>query len=289
MTRPVTSFALILAALLAGGPAIAQGALEAPAEQQAPEALAPDLELIAVDRDPLAPASPVVTQKVQECAGEKFVFAWGAGARPTKVTLCSDKGATTEEIVRMLEDAAAKIDSSPLPEDRRTAIALQIRGKIAELKGKGAASVPGQAGDSMAVPATVAPPVQAAPTTEAVAAIRPPAPVSAPVAALPKPRLEFHCYSPNQIGSGGPCVILDRDTRLTVKAVEALGAGTSLRFARSGRERAEVALGQMRKGQSRILGLPAKLCSGVVQAEAEIQITRGGRVLDKIGPYLLRC
>jgi hypothetical protein len=268
----MTRYALVLAAVLLGAPAIAQEAPEeAPAAQQ----------------DPLAPMPPpVAAPRVQDCEGEKFVFAWGPGSRPTRVTLCSEKGATTEEIITMLEDAASKIDASSLPEDRRTAIALQIRGKITELRGKGAAPLkvpPQTAGPAIAPAAPVAPPARTVPSPSTAL------PPAAPVAALPKPQLQFHCYTPGQIGSGGPCTVLNRETRLTVRAADALAAGTSLRFSRGGRDRAEVPLGQMRKGQSRTLTLPRELCSGVVEAEAEIRVARSGRVFDTLGPYLLRC
>lgn len=80
-------------------------------------------------------------EKVVDCAGEKFVFAWGAGAHPTKVTLCGEKGATTDQLVRMIGEAADKIEATKgISEDRRNALVHQMRSKIDELQAKEAQS-----------------------------------------------------------------------------------------------------------------------------------------------------
>jgi hypothetical protein len=302
----MTRYALVLGAFMLGAPAIAQEvAVPVPVPVDAP---------VAGERDPLAPMPPplpVAVPRAPECAGESFVFAWGAGARPTRVTLCSEKGATTEEIIRMLQDAANQIDVSSLPEDRRTAIALQIRGKIAELQGKGAATLdvpartaaPTLAPLARPAPAPVAPPVRTvhpaipAPSARALPPAAPSSAASsaassapvAPVAAVPKPQLQFGCLDRGETGSGGPCTVLDRHSRLAATAVEELPAGTSLRFVRRGSDRAEVALGAMAKGQSTTLALPSALCTGVVQTQVEIHVVRGGQIFDRAGPFRLRC
>ena len=118
---------------------------------------------------------------------------------------------------------------------------------------------------------------------------QPVAPASTRPVLAAKPRLAFECYTPGELGSGGQCTTLARDTRLTVQARDPLPAGNSLRFVRNGKTRGEFALGPMRKGQSARLTLPRELCSGVVEAETRIQVVRGGQVLDSLGPYLLRC
>jgi hypothetical protein len=298
MTRTI----MLFAALLIAAPAFAQ------------DPLAPT----ASDRGGPETRPPASVQNVQECEGERFVFAWGVGARPTRVTLCSEKGATREEIIAMLQDAANKIDISPLPEDRRTAIALQIRGKVAELQGKGASDAPARtlaptvspvAPQPVAPPVRTAPPAVPAPSTQAlppaapVAPARtappagavpstqalPPAAPVAPVAALPQAQLQFRCLNRGESGPGSTCNLLDRHSRLAVTAVEALPVGTSLRFARGGRESAEVALGAMARGQSTILALPPALCSGVVQAQVEVRVVRSGQTVDTAGPFRLRC
>lgn len=91
-----------------------------------------------------AAAQPSAEQakKVAACEGEKFVFAWGAGAKPTRITLCSDKGATPAEVVTMLRSAAAKIQQlTSIAEDRRVALVQQIEAKAAEIEKAEAAAV----------------------------------------------------------------------------------------------------------------------------------------------------
>ncbi len=263
MTR-LTTFSL---ALLFAAPAAAQDQQSATPIIQAPAAIGAK-----------ANEQPDVVRKIVECEGEKFVFAWGAGSNPTKVTLCSDKGADADGIVTMLDDAAAKIErTASIPEDRRIVLVQQIRGKIAEVKAREAAAKPA---------------AQPAIAQGSGSALKP-APISAAASSpllLPKPRLAFDCYTPGDLGSGGPCVIFTRDTRLTVKAGEAIPAATSLRFIRRGGDtRAEVPLGPLRKGQLARLGVPQEVCGGVVETEIEIQVARGGYAVDRRGPYLMRC
>ena len=278
----MTRFATI-AALLLAAPAFAQDqsptplldvppVVEPPAEQQSVESAA---------------------RKVAACEGEKFVFAWGAGSNPTKVTLCSEKGATHEEVVRMLEEAAVKLERmTSVSEDRRIVLVQQIRGKIAELKAVEAAKAPSASRVASAPPPVpvpgvtamnpIVPPPVRAPAMTASAA-------SSPAILLPKPKLAFECYTPGDIGTGGPCIALNRDTRLTVKAGEPIPAATSLRFTRNRDFKAEVAIGPMRKGQSVRLLIPRQVCGGVVETEIEVQIARGNYVVDTRGPYLMRC
>lgn len=231
-------------------------------------------------------------EKVAECQGEKFVFAWGVGARPTKVTLCSDKNASTSDIVRMLNDAASKIEANKaIAEDRRIAIVDQIRAKVAQYQAAEPAA-PVAAIASPPPPMTEHPVQQhVAPVTALEPVVPPPAPAPAPVAlAAPvaSPRLTFGCISPDFPG-GGSCVTLTRDTIITVRSAAALPAGVSLRFVRNREPRAEVALGAIGKGRTVRLALPGPLCSGVSSAEVEIAVVRGGRQIDQLGPLLLRC
>jgi hypothetical protein len=265
--------------LLLASPAAAQ---DAPATQEPappPSQVEPPN---AIDSQANPEAFDLARKKVVECEGEKFVFAWGPGARPTKVTLCSKKGATTEEMIELLEDSATKLENTQaIPEDRRTALVQQIRGKIAQLKGETAAAEPVPAPVAQAPIAAPAPPP---PPASAPAPIEPTA--AAPLPA--KPRLSLECMTPGEFAAGGPCVTLSRDTILTVKAGEPLLSGLSLRFVRDGETRAEVALGAMRNGQSLRFDLPREVCRGVSSGELDIDVLRGGRSLDRHGPYLLR-
>jgi len=264
----VSAFALTL---LAAAPAIAQ----------LPDPLAPAPETSATA------AESEVREKVRECAGEKFVFAWGAGARPTKVTLCSEVGASRAEVIEMIEDAAEKVAAtSSIPEERRKAIVQQMDAKVAELKGA-------------ALPAVQLPPARPAPKSTPIAPTVAPLPtpvVSAPQARptlqtppLPKPRLTLECITPGEFAGGGPCVTITRDSILTVRAGEAVPEAITLRFVRSGEMRGEQVLGAIRKGQQRRFQIPRGLCAGISTGEAQIRIIRGGHQVDTLGPFLLRC
>lgn len=269
-------------------------AVPAPAQDLPPPAATSDPAVIGSDANP--EDFNLARKKVVECEGEKFLFSWGAGARPTKVTLCSKKDATPDDLVKMLDDAATKLEGTvSIAEDRRIAIVQQIRAKIAEIKSAAAAASPpaaaAQAPADLPRAAAVNPAPVPAPSPYSALPVLAPRPVT--VAARPqlaaKPRLTIECYTPGDIGSGGPCTIIGRDTRLTIKADEPLPGGAALRFRRYGETRAEMALNSMRKGQSVRLVMPQKVCSGVVEAEVEIQVTQGGNTVDTRGPFLLRC
>ena len=303
----MTRHAMLFAALVLAVPAAAQ---DSPQTETTSPAEAPPREAITADPEPkdfdlAAPeaitAAPepkdfdLAVKKAIDCAGEKFVFAWGAGAKPTRVTLCSDKGATPPEVITMLEEAAAKLErTTSIPEDRRLAIVQQIRAKIAELQPASAAAAAPAGGAQLTsdappsaatIPPAAAPPARSAVLSPDVYKPLPPAPVR-PLPA--KPRLAFECITPGEFAGGGPCVTLTRDTILVVESGEAL-SGVALRFDRRGEARAEVALGSMRKGQSRRLAVPRQVCSGVVTSEVDVRIVRAGQVVDSTGPFLLRC
>ena len=297
----MTRYAPLCAALLLAVPAAAQETVQ-PADPLAPAPAASGEPAPSLLDPRVSPQDfDVARKKVVDCEGEKFVFAWGAGARPTKVTLCSKKDATADELVQMLEDAAAKLEKSSMAEDRRVAIVQQIRSKISELKGgKSAAPAAAAVAEPLAklpeaalvlpvIPAPVPAPEPVARPPIAPVFTPTPVPARTPSLLAAKPRLTFECYTPGDIGTGGPCITLARDTRLTVKAGEPLAGGTTLRFRRNGEIRAELALNQMRKGQSVRLVIPQQVCGGVVEAEVEIQVARGGSTVDTRGPYLLRC
>ena len=255
---------------------------------------------IAAQQAPAPATSEAAAQKIAACEGEKFEFAAG-DPRPTKITLCSDKGAGVEDLVRMFESAATRIEQlDKLPLDRRSALVAQIKGKIIEVRAR----------NSFAFPLPAIPPPsgmrqQTGPLPEYAQLPPLPSPVRTPVVAatsrtsmvaLPKPRLTLECSTPGEIAESGPCLNFARDTLLTVRAGENLPAGTSLRFLRRGDIRAEVALAQMRNGQSRRIRLPSELCAGVTGSNIQIQVVRTvgspsslGQVVDTRGPYQLRC
>jgi hypothetical protein len=248
-----------------------------------------------------APADPPAdtseaARKIAACEGEKFEFSAGE-PRPTKITLCSDKGATTADLVRMFESAAAKIEQlDTLSADRRAALISQLKGKIIEVRARTALITPLPAN---VLPREIGPKIEyaqlpplPAPVPMAVAT----KPSASPAIALAAPRLTLECITPGEIGVGGPCIAFARDTLLTIRADETLPAGTSLRFLRRGNVRSELALARMGKGQSRRIKLPAAVCAGVTASRIEIQVVRSdggasslGQVADRLGPYDLRC
>ncbi len=237
-----------------------------------------------------AQPAPEAAEKIAACEGEKFEIVAG-DSRPTRITLCSDKGASTDDLVRMLESAATKIEQiGKLPQDRRAALVAQIKAKIIEVRARNS-FVP--------MPATVLP-REIGPQPEYAQLPPLPSPVISTVAAKPavilsKPQLRLTCARPTDTRGDQPCTKFAADTLLTIRADEALPDGTSLRFLRKGDQRAEVALPPMRAGQSRRISLPMELCSRVVRTSIEIQIVRStgttglGQVVDRRGPYQLRC
>ena len=72
--------------------------------------------------------------KIEQCPGERFDFQ--AGER-TKVGLCSQAGATKDEIAAMLESAIKQLESSDrMAVDARDVIVAQMRDKLAEVRAR---------------------------------------------------------------------------------------------------------------------------------------------------------
>ena len=289
----MTRYASLSIALLLAAPAAAQDQPQQPpptTQSSSPQAASGEAPPGALDSQANPKGFDLAREKVADCPGQKFVFAWGVGAHPTKVTLCGDKDASTDELVRMIGDAADKIEATTsIPDDRRTALVQQMRAKISELQGAlpgtaAPAAKPAQVAETPAVSAPA--PVESAPAPVQVAVAPPSA--AAPAVAAVSPRLSFACINAEFPG-GGPCVTLDRDTIVTVKSAGGAPGGFALRFVRQGDVRAEVALGSMRKGQSVRVALPRQVCSGMVTGEVEFDVVGGGQVVDRQGPFLIRC
>ena len=233
--------------------------------------------------------APDAALKLAACEGERFEFRAGDNPRPTRITLCSNKGATTADLVRMFESAAARIEQlDKLPIDRRAALVAQIRARIIEVQARAAPAQP------LAVIAPVAAAPAAVPVVEAPSAVVTPPRLVPPLIA--RPRLTVQCLAPGETGAGSRCGFLRRDTRLSVRADSDLAAGTSLRFLRKGKLRSELALAPMRSGQSLAITLPQRLCAGVVASRVEIQVVQRGpgtaglaQVVETLGPFQLRC
>lgn len=256
---------------------------------------------------------------ISGCRGHRFeakVVATvdGKPARKT-IKLCGAEGQSTSAWVGTLKDAVKTVQSNAkMPAEMREQIVAALEVEIAKL---GVPEAP--ASTVFSLPAPAAPPAARAPEYSALPPL--PAPVAKPDVRLPeyaqlpplpspaatprpvaqvaapllaRPRLRIQCTNPG-LGGPAPCTELDRETVLTVRADEALPGGTSLRFLRKGEIRADVALAQLRKGQSVRLGLPRQLCAGAVGSQVEFQVVRkasaaaSGQVVGSEGPYLLRC
>ncbi len=268
------------------------------------------------------PETEKAAEKRPSCEGELFEFSATSGSHVTRVTLCGKKDATRAELAAMFKNAVAALQKNgQLDSGRRDQLVTQIKAKIAEVEGQAAAAmappspsiVPTTSNESKpeysALPPLPAPkPVTVAPSASNSPApeysVLPPLPAPTAIAAtaatslplLSKPRINIDCFNPADVTGAGPCSELSRDTRVTVRAGETLPAGTSLRFVRRGDFRAEVDLAQLAAGKSIQFLLPHQVCAGVVESKVEIQVVRkakaqdsAGRVVDSMGPYLLRC
>jgi hypothetical protein len=198
--------------------------------------------------------------------------------KSSKVKLCGKQGQTDAEWVTTLRDAESKIDANAkMSQSAKDQLSAALKAEIARIEGQAAASPPPVA----AIEPSVSAP-EPAPVAVAVKA-----PAAAPV--MNKPKLTIRCLAPGENGVGSSCTTLERATRLSILAEADLNSGASLKFLRRGDERARLALAPMRQGATIRSKLPPELCAGVASTKIEIQIMGSGQVVDKLGPYSLRC
>ena len=224
------------------------------------------------------PADTSAAAVVADCSARKFETSveieQEGKKRLTKLKLCAVKDADDAAWLRTLEDAKAKITAHPeISSDSKIKIAAELDTEIGKLKTVESASIP-------AAPAPLPEPVPSPPPF--VAATASPAPAAA------KPRLTIKCLEPGEPGSGSRCLSLESTTLLAIKADADLPPATSLRFLRRGDVRGEVPL-TMRQGQLIRSKLPPQLCAGVSSSKVEIQIMGANKVVETLGPYMLRC
>jgi hypothetical protein len=285
-------FAFISAALLLAAPATAQDkAADSPAQE-----------------GPAAPGGKL-ENLLQNCDAHKFETTVDSvvDGQPhrSKVKMCGTEGQSDSDWIGTLNDAIAKLEANKeMPTATRDQIVSAIKAEIARLNAASEMKVndtlpPGRATASPEplsndysvlppLPNTAPPPPRVLPRAVEAATGAAPAVAAPPKPAMANPRLRFSCMNPDYPG-GGPCVTLTRGTVVTVTAPDAVPAGLSLRFVRQGDDRAEVALGAVRKGGNVRLTIPRPVCSGVVTSEVEMRVVGGGQVLDRQGPFLLRC
>ena len=228
----------------------------------------------------------------------------------SKVKLCGTTGQSDAAWLRTLKDAAAKVGANAgMSADAREQVIAALNVEIARLTPVINASPPPPATFSLSPPSALPPPrapsLLTSPTGGPVEySALPPMPAPKPAAAigvmaantpppLPAPRLSLRCLATNTVSAEVPCDQLERDMYVTVRADEDIARGTSLRFMRRGDNRAEVALLQLRRGQSQRFALPPRVCQGVAGSQIEIQVVRvagsASQVVDTRGPYELRC
>ncbi len=267
--------------------------------------------------------SPKLEHLLQSCDAHKFEttveLVVDGKTHHSKVKMCGNEGQSDADWIRSLQDAVDKLKANTqMPAATRDQIIAAITSEIARLKGAAAndsdtglaparppMSAPKPLSDDYSLLPPLPAPAQApaAPTprgdsrTEMPLAESPSEDASPPAAApaaapktvtIANPRLRFSCISGDYPG-GGPCVTLSRDTIVEVTSPQPVATPLSLRFVRRDQDRAELALGTMRKGQRLRFELPQAICSGVVSSEVQMEVIGAGQVLDRQGPYLLRC
>ena len=272
-----------------------------PAGVLAQEQVPPNEDATAVRPLPAEAKAPV-----ESCDAHKFettvkIMAAEGKVRSSKVRLCGREGQTDADWVGTLKDAVKKLEAnSTMAATTREQVIAALKTEISKIEGGPASSAPPIAAASTLrteMPAAIVKPAERPPEYAALPRLpRGPAaarvsPSGKPAVAPIKPRLTIRCLSPGELGRGGPCDSLGKYTVLTVRADENLPSAYRLRFLRKGDERGELALAQLRKGQSLRSRVPQHLCAGVVRSTVQIEVrTRGGnQVADTLGPYDLRC
>ncbi|HEY6048410.1 MAG TPA: hypothetical protein VIV07_05110 [Sphingomicrobium sp.] len=251
-------------------------------------------------------------QLLQNCEAHKFETTVQSVVdgepHQSKVKLCGQTGQSDADWIHTLQDAIAKLNANKdMPAAMRQQIVGAINVEITRLQAAAAASVP----KPRALPAPAEPLSSDYAALPPLPSAPPPPPrllgpggegqkvltrtsgskrvvYQAPALAAP-PRLEFSCYSPDDIGGDAPCLGFERETRLTLLAKEDLPAGMQLRFVRNGDKESDVDLAKLPKGRSVQIMLPRDVCAGFGDGRLDLQIVQNGAVAKLGGPYPLRC
>ncbi|HKC03349.1 MAG TPA: hypothetical protein VKC17_08605 [Sphingomicrobium sp.] len=259
------------------------------------------------------PAAASPEPLIADCEAHQFqtiVHVTVAGKpRSSKVKLCGKTGQTDAEWLHTLKDAIEKVRASEsMSAEAKDQVIAALNVELARLTPAADTSPPPATVVALPPASTVPPPPPpfvSAPVGGPVEySALPPLPAPLPAASsvmiaasapppLPAPRLTLRCLATNTVSAEGPCDPLEQNMVLTVRADEDVARGTSLRFLRRGDNRAEVALLQLRRGQTQRFALPANVCKGVAGSRVEIQVIRAAgsstQVVDTRGPYDLRC
>ena len=256
---------------------------------------------------------------LQDCSAHKFetVVERIVDGEPqqSRVKLCGQSGQSDSDWIGTLEDAIAKLRANAeMPAETRNKIVAALHAEIARLMNPPTAST--TAGPPSLTPRAAPRPrdfrddytkLPALPPPVTSAPIAPPpatqsgAPLDAqpamPVAVRPviaatpavAPSLEFICYVPGDMAGPAPCLDVQRDTLITVRAKSDVPAGTQLHFERNGTDRANIAIGPLKRGRSVRVPLPNAVCAGVGDGRLTIAVWNGARPARTEGPWALRC
>jgi hypothetical protein len=245
------------------------------------------------------PPSPDAAALIANCEAHKFettvIVTVEGKLKPSKVKLCGKVGQSDADWLTTLQDAVAKVAANDkMSPSMKQQITVALNAEIANVKTQIAASAAPRPVANLPPPTNPAlvvrppeyatlPPMPTAPT------VATPRLLASPAAPVARPRMTIRCLTPGDLAGEAPCLTLERDTLLTVRADENLAPGLALRFMRKGDERGELALAQLPKGRSVRLRLPAELCRGVSGSRVTIEVLSRGAVADSLGPYDLRC
>lgn len=277
--------------------------------------------LAAAQASPLSPVSAPpeqgaeARQLLEDCTNHRFDTVVSAVVdgqlKRSRMKLCGVTGQSDSEWIETLKDSAAKIAANqaiatPMRVEMVKALETEIAARSAapatamssapakEFTLKPRAVTPGAAPGSATAGYTSLPPLPP-PISVATEAREIASKPYVPPPPIERPDIGFECFSATNVGEG-ECFDFDRFMVLIVTARSSLQPGASLRFLRDGENRAEVALGAMRKGQKRRFALPSEVCKGVNGGELKIEtwvLPKGGKpqqqLAESAGPYTLRC
>lgn len=271
----------------------------------------------------LAAAAPTASQPpgdaqklLKDCSAHRFEttinLVVDGKPRQSKVKMCGIPGQTDAQWIVTLKDAVAKVEANlTMPAGVKSQIVNAVNAEILRVtSGMGSAAPSTALINAPALPVPRKSPATSVPQYSPLPPFPPPPPAEKAialgaagrasaavpyVAPLPRPRLSFTCFNPGDLATDAPCLTIDRDTIISVRAGEPL-KDTLLRFVRDGDERADVALPPLGRGRAARIALPREVCAHVVGGSLSIRIVRGpagkpdfAQVVGTEGPYILRC
>ena len=212
------------------------------------------------------------------------------GPHDSKVTVCGKAGQSDADWINTLKQIAGKTAvNQQMPQSTKEQVLAALNDEIVRLTAILPKETPPAPKVDVGEAYSALPPLPA-PETKKVELPPAAAAVSAPVVAVPAPRLKLSCIEGRDVDAAEPCDRIERGNLLLVQADEDMAPGVLLKFLRRGESRAEVRLPALRTGQPLTLALPTGLCAGIVHSQIEIRASRApGSPEASFGPYELRC